>query len=47
MTELIEFLWIFFSRYTANAVRIAKRLAQEKPSQIEALTNDYRLEGIW
>jgi hypothetical protein len=27
-----EILWIFFGVHTANAVRIAKRLAQEKPS---------------
>lgn len=29
-TELNEMLWIFFGVHTANAVRIAKRLAQEK-----------------
>ena len=28
-----EILWIFFGVNTANAVRIAKRLAQEKPSR--------------
>jgi len=32
-TEKNEILWIFFGVHTANAVRIAKRLAQEKPSQ--------------
>lgn len=31
-TELNEILWIFFGVHTANAVRIAKRLAQENPS---------------
>jgi len=31
--ELNEILWIFFGVHTANAVRIAKRLAQEKLSQ--------------
>jgi len=30
-TELNETLWIFFGVHMANAVRIAKRLAQEKP----------------
>jgi hypothetical protein len=35
-TELNEILWIFFGVHTANAVRIAKRLAQEKSSQIAA-----------
>ena len=30
-TELNEILWIFFGVHTANAVRIAKRMAQEKP----------------
>lgn len=35
-TELNEILWIFFGVHTANAVRIAKRLAQEKTSQIAA-----------
>ncbi len=35
-TELNEILWIFFGVHTANAVRIAKRLAQEKPSQLVA-----------
>ena len=29
-TELNEILWIFFGVHTANAVRIAKRLAQER-----------------
>jgi hypothetical protein len=29
-TELNEILWIFFGVHTANAVRIAKRMAQEK-----------------
>jgi len=32
-TQLNEILWIFFGVHTANAVRIAKRLAQEKSSQ--------------
>jgi Transposase domain (DUF772) len=36
MTEKNEILWIFFGVHTANAVRIAKRLAQEKSSQIAA-----------
>jgi hypothetical protein len=27
MTELNEILWIFFGVHTANAVRVAKRLA--------------------
>jgi len=31
--EKNEILWIFFGVHTANAVRIAKRLAQEKPSK--------------
>ena len=31
-TELNETLWIFFGVHTANAVRIAKRMAQEDPS---------------
>lgn len=31
-----EILWIFFGVHTANAVRIAKRLAQEKPSKVAA-----------
>lgn len=31
-----EILWIFFGIHTANAVRIAKRLAQEKQSQSAA-----------
>jgi hypothetical protein len=31
-TELNEILWIFFGVHTANAVRIAKRMAQEDPS---------------
>jgi hypothetical protein len=35
-TEKNEILWIFFGVHTANAVRIAKRLAQEKSSQIAA-----------
>ena len=35
-TELNEILWIFFGVHTANAVRIAKRLAQEKPSKSAA-----------
>ena len=35
-TELNEILWIFFGVHTANAVRIAKRLAQEKTSQLVA-----------
>jgi hypothetical protein len=35
-TELNEVLWIFFGVHTANAVRIAKRLAQEKPSELAA-----------
>ncbi len=32
-TKLNEILWIFFGVHTANAVRIAKRLAQEKQNQ--------------
>lgn len=32
-TQLNEILWIFFGVHTANAVRIAKRLAQEDQSQ--------------
>jgi len=32
-TQMNEILWIFFGVHTANAVRIAKRLAQEKSSQ--------------
>jgi len=35
-TEKNEILWIFFGVHTASAVRIAKRLAQEKSSQIAA-----------
>lgn len=35
-TKANEVLWIFFGVHTANAVRIAKRLAQEKPSQMIA-----------
>lgn len=35
-TELNEVLWIFFGVHTANAVRIAKRLAQEKSAQSTA-----------
>jgi len=35
-TELNEILWIFFGVHTANAVRIAKRLAQEKPYKLVA-----------
>jgi Transposase domain (DUF772) len=35
-TELNEILWIFFGVHTANAVRIAKRLAQEKPHELAA-----------
>jgi hypothetical protein len=35
-TQLNEILWIFFGVHTANAVRIAKRLAQEKLSQLVA-----------
>jgi hypothetical protein len=35
-TEKNEILWIFFGVHTANAVRIAKRLAQEKTSQSAA-----------
>jgi hypothetical protein len=35
-TELNEILWIFFGVHTANAVRIAKRLAQEKQSELAA-----------
>lgn len=31
--EKNEILWIFFGVHTANAVKIAKRLAQEKPSR--------------
>ena len=34
--EKNEILWIFFGVHTANAVRIAKRLAQEKPSKSAA-----------
>ncbi len=33
-TELNEILWIFFGVHTANAVRIAKGMAQEKPSRL-------------
>jgi len=33
-TYLNEILWIFFGVHTANAVRIAKRLAQEKLSEL-------------
>ncbi len=35
-TKQNEILWIFFGVHTANAVRIAKRLAQEKSSQSAA-----------
>jgi hypothetical protein len=35
-TEKNEILWIFFGVHTANAVRIAKRLAQEKLPSIAA-----------
>ena len=35
-TEQNEILWIFFGVHMANAVRIAKRLAQEKSSQLAA-----------
>jgi hypothetical protein len=35
-TKLNEILWIFFGVHTANAVRIAKRLAQEDPSSLAA-----------
>jgi hypothetical protein len=31
-----EILWIFFGVHTANAVRIAKRLAQEELDQLAA-----------
>ena len=31
-----EILWIFFGVHTANAVRIAKRLALQKSSQVAA-----------
>jgi hypothetical protein len=34
--EKNEILWIFFGVHTANAARIAKRLAQEKASQLAA-----------
>ena len=34
--EKNEILWIFFGVHTANVVRIAKRLAQEKQSQSAA-----------
>ena len=34
--EMNEILCIFFGVHTANAVRIAKRLAQEKPSRSAA-----------
>lgn len=34
--EKNEILWIFFGVHTANAVRIAKRLAQEKLPQLAA-----------
>jgi hypothetical protein len=33
-TLLNEILWIFFGVHTANAVKIAKRLAQEKLTQL-------------
>ena len=35
-TNLNEILWIFFGVHTANAVRIAKRLAQENRSELVA-----------
>jgi hypothetical protein len=35
-TELNKILWIFFGVHTANAVKIAKRLAQEKPYELAA-----------
>lgn len=35
-TQKNEVLWIFFGVHTANAVRIAKRLAQEKQSHAAA-----------
>jgi hypothetical protein len=35
-TKLNEILWIFMGVHTANALRIAKRLAQEKPEQLLA-----------
>jgi hypothetical protein len=35
-TKQNEILWIFFGVHTANAVKIAKRLAQEKSSQVAA-----------
>ena len=35
-TQQNEILWIFFGVHTANAVRIAKHLAQENPSSIVA-----------
>jgi hypothetical protein len=35
-TQLNEILWIFFGFHTANAVRIAKRLAQEDKSLLVA-----------
>lgn len=35
-TELNEILWIFMGVHTANAVRIAKRMAQEDPAQLVA-----------
>jgi len=35
-TEKNEILWIFFGVHTANAVRIAKRLAQENPYKLVA-----------
>lgn len=35
-TKPNEILWIFIGVHTSNAVKIAKRLAQEKPSQLVA-----------
>lgn len=35
-TKLNEILWIFFGVHTSNAVKIAKRMAQEKSSQLVA-----------
>jgi len=35
-TQLNEIFWIFFGVHTSNAIRIAKRLAQENQSQSAA-----------
>jgi hypothetical protein len=44
-TQLNEILWISFGVHTANAIRIAKRLAQEDQSNLVALSNKNKSIG--